>query len=213
MTFAQTHINDPNLALNRRSEVMAQWRRRSVLIHQMRKALPAAAIAIVIGLIGWVVIKSLLSTIIDVRSGSATAIRMINAKFYGQNGEGQAYMLAAKEAARDNKDIKRIVLSGPVLTLNVNSPKPTSARADKGLFNESDKVLHLEGNVVFTSPEGYLFRTGKAVIDTQTGVVEGDNQVSGTGPLGEIQANSYGIYDKGTRMVFRGNVHGRIKRN
>ena len=213
MTTYTTDLSARGHALDDRSAVMAGWRRRSVLIHRMRKALPAAAAAIVIGLVGWVVIKTLMSTIIDVRSTSPTSIRMINARFFGQSDEGRAYMLAAKEATRDNKDIKRISLAGPVLTLDVNGAKPTSAKADRGLFHEGEKVLNLEGNVVFTSPQGYVFKTGSAVVDTQTGIVTGNNLVSGNGPFGDIQANKYGIYDKGTRIIFEGNVHGRIKGN
>lgn len=211
-TLTQTY-SQSGLAFSDRSAVMADWRKRSRRIHQMRKALPAAAAAIVLGLIGWVVIKTLMSSIIDVRSSSPTSIRMINAKFYGQSGEGRSYMLAAKEAARDNKDIKRIALIGPVLTLDVRGSNPTSAKADRGVFHEADKVLHLDGHVVFTSAQGYVFNTGSAVVDTQTGIVTGNNLVSGTGPFGDIQAAKYAIYDKGTRIIFEGNVHGRIKGN
>jgi lipopolysaccharide export system protein LptC len=211
-TLTQTYPQS-GLAFSDRSAVMADWRKRSRRIHQMRKALPAAAAAIVLGLIGWVVIKTLMSSIIDVRSSSPTSIRMINAKFYGQSGEGRSYMLAAKEAARDNKDIKRIALIGPVLTLDVHGANPTSAKADRGVFHEADKVLHLDGHVVFTSAQGYVFNTGSAVVDTQTGIVTGNNLVSGTGPFGDIQAAKYAIYDKGTRIIFEGNVHGRIKGN
>ena len=89
----------------------------------------------------------------------------------------------------------------------------TSATADHGQYHETDKILHLDGHVAFSNPEGYVFKTGKAVIDTQTGIVEGDQTVNGTGPSGTIQADNYGIYDKGKRIIFRGHVHGRINRN
>jgi lipopolysaccharide export system protein LptC len=194
-----------------RSAVMANWRKRSALIHGMRKALPAMAAAIVIGLLGWVVGKTLISTIINVRSSAPTTIRMMNARFFGQSSEGRAYMLAAKEASRDAKDIKRVSLVAPVLTLDLHTANPTTAKADRGLFLEGDKILHLNGNVVFTSAQGYIFNTDTAVVDTMTGIVTGNNLISGTGPFGDIQAKKYGIYDKGTRIVFEGNVHGRIK--
>ncbi len=198
--------------VQRRRRNMEQWRRRSRIIHLLRKALPAAAISILVGLIGWIVIKALLATIIDVR-GSGAAIRMINPKFYGRDGDGRAFMLGAAEASRTDGDFKQIVLVKPVISLNVNNPAPTSAQADHGQFHETDKILHLDGNVVFSSPEGYVFKTGKAVINTQTGVVEGDQTVEGTGPTGTIRADNYGIYDNGKRIIFRGNVHGRMKRD
>ena len=213
MTLAIDPLFDalPEDVLRRRRN-MDQWRRRSRIIHLLRKALPAAAISIVVGLIGWIVIKALLATIIDVR-GSGAAIRMINPKFYGRDGEGRAFMLGAAEASRSDGDFKQIVLIKPIISLNVNNPAPTSAKADRGVFHEADKVLHLDGHVVFTSAQGYIFNTGSAVVDTQTGIVTGNNLVSGTGPFGDIQAAKYAIYDKGTRIIFEGNVHGRIKGN
>lgn len=213
MTFvAEPFFDDVPEDVLRRRRNMALWRSRSRLIHVLRIALPAAAASIVLGLIGWIIIKALLATIIDVQGGSGS-IRMINPKFYGRDGEGHAFMLGAAEASRAEDDPKTIVLLKPVINLNVNAAAPTSAQADHGKFNETDKVLHMDGHVVFTSPEGYVFKTGKSVIDTQTGVVEGDQQVEGAGPTGDIRADNYGIYDKGTRIIFRGNVHGRMKRD
>jgi lipopolysaccharide export system protein LptC len=196
----------------RRQRNMDQWRRRSRIIHFLRKALPAAAISIVVGLIGWIIIKAFLATIIDVR-GYGASIRMMNPKFYGRDGDGQAYMLGAEEASRNDRDFKQIVLVKPVISLNINNPDATSAKADRGQYHETDKILYLDGNVVFSNPEGYVFKTGKAVINTQNGVVEGNQTVVGTGPSGTIKADSYGIYDKGKRIIFRGNVRGRITSN
>ena len=40
--------------------------------------------------------------------------------------------------------------------------------------------------------------------------LEGQGQISGVGSLGEITAKSYGVYDKGERLVFKGGVRGRL---
>ena len=65
MTLAADPVFDaiPEDVLRRRRN-MDQWRRRSRIIHLLRKALPAAALSIVVGLIGWIIIKALLATII-----------------------------------------------------------------------------------------------------------------------------------------------------
>ena len=54
------------------------------------------------------------------------------------------------------------------------------------------------------------FATAASLFDTKTGEVEGSGPIQGAGGLGEINAKSYGVYDKGDRMVFKGGVHTRL---
>ena len=55
------------------------------------------------------------------------------------------------------------------------------------------------------------FATAESVFDTKTGELVGSGPVQGAGSLGEIQAKSYGVYDKGARIVFNGSVHTRLQ--
>jgi lipopolysaccharide export system protein LptC len=64
--------------------------------------------------------------------------------------------------------------------------------------------------VNISNGRGYRFSAPQAVIDTQKGQVTGDQGVQGQGPLGRIAASSYGVYDGGRRMVFKGGVRARI---
>jgi len=48
------------------------------------------------------------------------------------------------------------------------------------------------------------------VVDTSTGHVTGDSGVRGQGPLGQMAASSYGVYDRGQRIVLKGDVHAHI---
>ena len=84
--------------------------------------------------------------------------------------------------------------------------------AQSGVFHEGDGLLRLQGDVSLNDPDA-AFDTGSAVFDTTTGVLEGEGLITGAGPLGEIRAKSYGVYDKGERMVFKGGVSGTITPN
>ena len=55
------------------------------------------------------------------------------------------------------------------------------------------------------------FETAQSVYDIKSGELAGSGPVQGIGSLGEIQAKSYGVYDKGARMVFSGGVHTRLQ--
>jgi lipopolysaccharide export system protein LptC len=50
------------------------------------------------------------------------------------------------------------------------------------------------------------FQTAASVFDTETGELTGSGPIQGSGALGEVQAKSYGVYDKGERLVFKGGV-------
>ena len=63
--------------------------------------------------------------------------------------------------------------------------------------------MHLAG------PKG-AFETVESLFDTRSGELIGSGPVQGSGDLGEITAKSYGVYDKGDRMVFKGGVHTRM---
>jgi len=112
----------------RRRQRMEQWRRRSRLIHFMRKALPALIAAILVLLAGWVLMRGVLVRFSDLRGASAALIHMSNARFYGRDGDQKAYILGANIAERDNLDPHLIVLTNPILSLDAGDPHGTTPR-------------------------------------------------------------------------------------
>ena len=196
----------------RRKLRMAQWRRRSALILRFRKILPAAMVAIVVLLAGWVIVKGILTRIGDVNGGGGS-IHMSNARFYGRDGAGRAYVLGANEASRVNGDIQKIELTGPILTFGAGGPSESHISANQGVYREDDHILRLNGHVVLRDPSGDVFNTDQAVVDTVHGTVVGKQNVSGAGPTGAITADTFAVYDQGKRVVFTGDVHSRFKQD
>jgi lipopolysaccharide export system protein LptC len=196
----------------RRRIRMAQWRRRSRLILRFRKILPAAIAAIVVLLVGWVVVKGILTRIGDVKGGAAS-IHMTNARFYGRDGSGRAYVLGANEASRVNGDIQQITLVGPILTFGAAGASESHISANRGVYREDDRILRLRDHVVLRDPSGNVFTTDQALIDTVRGNVVGKSNVTGSGPTGAITADTFAVYDQGKRVVFTGDVHSRFKQD
>lgn len=185
-----------------------RWRRRSRLIRRLRILLPAAIFAIVATLAGFVIH----TTIVGVRSAPAdgdTPIRMINPRFVGRDDKGRAYVLTAASAIRDVNDYQRVLLDEPALILDAEGENPTRVTAKAGVYREDRRVLNLDGGVKMTGGD-LNFDTASSIFNTATGELEGQGQISGTGSLGEITAKSYGVYDKGDRLVFKGGVRGRL---
>ncbi len=160
---------------------------------------------ILVGLIGWVVAKTFQSwTAAPVAGGE---IRMIHPRFFGRNNKNQPYTITAEEAVRDNRDINRVALTQPRLSMQTDAPGPVLAQSDRGLLNEATHLLQMNGAVKVNDGRGYVFLSESALLDTQTHRAEGHNHVTGDGPLGHFDANAYVIDEKGGHAVLTGQVH------
>jgi len=188
----------------------SEWRKRSRLIHFFRRALPAAIVIVAAALLLWVVGKSVWSNMTGLKA-DGSEVRVTNARFYGQDDQGRSFVIGAREAVRRDARTQTVTLMEPSLTLNNAQNKPTKAAAKRGSYDQKGERVLLDGGVsVSDAGSGFEFRTERTVIDTRTGVISGDSAVSGRGPIGEISASSYAIYDQGSRMTFKGGVKARI---
>ena len=196
----------------RRRERLEKWRRRSRLIHFMRKALPATIAAILILMAGWVLARGLLARIGDLRGKLGGAIHMTGGQFHGRDDQDHAYVLGAKEGSRDDFDENRFYLVSPTMVFDSENVKDSHISADQGVYRRDTRILSLRGHVSLKDPNGDDFATEQAIVDTAHGTVAGQGRVTGTGPTGAVTAESFTVYDQGQRVVFRGNVHSVIKR-
>ena len=193
----------------RRAEEMERWRKRSRRIGLYRKALPWLMLAIVAMVIGWVGVRAVLSARQQAQTGS-TELRMTNPKFYGRDEQGRSFQLTAKDAVRNSGDANQVTLTGPGMELDIGGRAPMGVTGGAGLYREDTKVLRLDGGVRLKDGRGTDLTSPEAVVDTQAGVVRGEKGVSGSGPLGQVSASSYAVYDGGNRVVFSGGVRSRI---
>jgi lipopolysaccharide export system protein LptC len=194
----------------RRGELL-RWRQRSRAIHFWRRALPGVIIGVVALLGVWVAGRTVLIKLTTPPKPppAQTGLRMLNPRFYGRDKSNNAFVLGAAEAARDSAGGKSVDLSAPHLTLG-GGDDATRVHADHGVYHEDQRQLSLDGQVQIHSGSGYTFTTPDALVDTAKGEVQGDSGIQGEGPLGHIAASSYGVYDRGKRIIMKGDVHAHI---
>jgi lipopolysaccharide export system protein LptC len=193
-----------------RKRQMAGWRKRSQTIRFWRRALPVL-IALIAGmLVLWVGGRSVIIKLTAPHGPRNTGVHMVNPRFYGRDTSNRAFVLGAREAARDMTTGKSVTLSSPNVTLDADGSSPTHVRANTGVYREDQRKLSLAGKVELHSAGGYNFTASRAIVDTTNGTVLGDSGVQGQGPLGHIAASSYGVYDRGQRIIMKGDVRARI---
>jgi lipopolysaccharide export system protein LptC len=193
---------------NPRTPDFAKWRARSRLIHALRVVFPALIGLIFAFLVTEVLIRTISGAKIQPAETNAP-IRLVKPRFVGRDAKGRAFVLTAATAVRDEKDYQRVLLDTPMLVLDEEGPNPARLSAASGVYREDDGILHLKGGVKLNGQD-VNFKTATSVFNTATGEVEGSGEISGVGSAGEIIAKSYGVYDKGDRMVFKGGVQAHI---
>lgn len=186
-----------------------RWRRRSRLIRTLRVVLPAVIGLIFAGLIGSVAWSTFTSQPRQARVGDEP-IRLLNPRFVGRDDKGRAFVLTADSAVRDPADYQRVVLQKPALVLDENGPDQMRINGASGVFHEQTGKLDLTNGVRMADAKN-AFDTAASQFDTKTGEVVGSGPIHGVGGLGEITADSYGVYGKGERMVFKGGVKSRLE--
>jgi len=182
-----------------------RWRRRSRFIHVLRIALPALIGLILAALAATVAYNSFTAQPAHPASTN-DPIRLVNPRFVGRDERGRPYVLIAATATRDAQDFQKVYLDKPALVLDDQGPDPLRITAAKGVYHEDTRKLEVSGGVRLAGATA-AFDTAESLFDTRTGELVGSGPIHGAGPLGEIQAKSYGVYDKGARMVFKGGVH------
>lgn len=192
---------------------MRRWRARSRVIAFFRWALPGAIGLIVLGLAGWLTVSAVIDKLSAHPIESVGTIHMTDARFLGRDDQGLGYVITAADAVRDNYDLRKITLVRPAMTIGEGTPKAVWISADSGVYHEDNRILMLNGHVRVSNAAGESFRTQQAIVDTVKAEVAGDSPIVGQGPMGEITAESYAVYDRGEHLVFRGKVHSRLKRD
>jgi lipopolysaccharide export system protein LptC len=142
--------------------------------------------------------------------GGDEPIRLVKPRFIGRDDKGRAFVLTAESAIRDRLDYQRVILKTPSLVLDEGGPDELRINGASGIFHEQNGKLELSGGVKLADTKN-TFNTAASLFDTKTGEVIGSGPIQGAGGLGEINAKSYGVYDKGERMVFKGGVRARIE--
>ena len=191
-----------------RHQVFDRWRKRSQVIRRLRVLLPALIGLILITMTGFMVRTTLMGQKAKPVDAQAP-IQLVNPRFVGRDNKGRAFVLTAKTATRDPQDYQRVLLNTPALVLDEEGRNPMRISAMSDVYREEARMLSLEGGVKLNGAD-LNFTTASSIFNTATGELLGTGEIQGVGALGEIIAKSYGVYDKGDRLVFKGGVHTRV---
>jgi lipopolysaccharide export system protein LptC len=184
----------------RRATSLKEARARTALVHILRLLFTIGAVLSAGVLIGFIAKDVLVSG--PTVAPPPTGATVLGPQFQGRDSQGKPFKLTAETARRRRENINIVDLTNPQLKDSTS----TTVSAREGVYDEKSRILDLVGNVVMQDAAGYTFTTERARMFVEASRVEGKTRLHGTGPMGEVTADSYEVLDDGNRIVLKGNV-------
>jgi lipopolysaccharide export system protein LptC len=192
----------------RNPEVISAIARRSVTVSTLKKALPVAAVVLLVALAlapSWRAGPDANRVTYHVQNtaGSAATSRMQGAQYHGTDQQGQPFTITANAADEQNGDA--VALTAPIGDITLKSGAWLLLKSDAGLFHQKLDELGLTGNVTLYRNDGTTMNVKTADIDLHAGSAHSSAPVQVQGPFGTLTAtNGFLLLDRGADIMFNG---------
>ena len=200
---------------NQRSEQDFQIAsRHSNRISILKKALPLAAIILVVGFGASAMISFVPN--VDVKIGSSSLedgkLVMKQPKMSGFDKNNRPYDVTATRAIQDLKTPSIIVLEAIDALVPMDAKNMADVTADDGVYNSDTEKLVLRNNVFIKGARGMDIKLEEANINMKTGTMESSKPVTVTSEDTDLTADSVIVEDNGARIVFKNRVRMTIRK-
>jgi lipopolysaccharide export system protein LptC len=181
--------------------------RRRVVVTVLKRALPAAALAVLALIALWPELSGVDDRVrlaYRLPDGSITdSARLLAPRFVGRDQRGRPYELAA-DTAEQPSGSQTVTLARPVGDITLEDGAWVALRAETGWYQRERALLDLAGEVTLFHDAGYEIRTSRARIDLAGGRAEGDDPVAAQGPPGTLDGAGFRLEERGAVVIFTG---------
>lgn len=181
--------------------------RRRFVVTMLKRALPAAALAVLALIALWPELSG-----VDDRvrlayrkpdSAMTDSARLVAPRYVGRDERGRPYELAA-DTAEQPSGSQTVILAKPVGDITLEDGAWVALQAETGWYQREQALLDLAGEVALFHDAGYEIRTASARIDLTAGRAEGDDPVAAQGPPGTLDGTGFRLEERGAVVVFTG---------
>ena len=176
----------------------------------MKRALPAAAFAVIAAVLAFFFVArqpSKIAMTYEKLGRIQNDLAMDKPRLTGADGNGNPFVITADQAIQDAKNPKKARLRKVEADLTLDNNGWLNANAADGVVDMKAGSLELGGGIDVFSDAGYTLHSQSASLDLNKWVVHGHNEVTGQGPMGTMRANSF-HYDRAShQLALDGNVH------
>jgi len=184
--------------------------RHSRRVRFLRKAIPTACIAAIVGPIAWGIIAPFARTGIDVRVGpisvSGSKITMEAPKLSGFKKDQKAYEVTAASAVQDIKQPSIVELNDLKARMEQDDKKFARLTSEWGRFDQAADRLDLRGTVRVRTDNGYEADMLSARVNIKSGDLVSNEPVTVRSLTGSVSADRMEVLDNGKHAIFEGRV-------
>jgi lipopolysaccharide export system protein LptC len=184
-----------------------------IYVRWMRLILSVVSLGLAATLLLWPVLQtsevSFVLSYEDISPGD-DQIRMTNPRYVGTDSRDRRYTVSARSGVQPSPDEPRILLQGIVARLDLAGERAVEARSSRGFFETEANRLALQGDVRLVTTDGYRVKAGDTIFDMNNALANSALAVSGSGPVGVFEADSFEIRVDERVAIFNGRVRVRI---
>ena len=138
-------------------------------------------------------------------------LELENPRFAGVTDDGDPFVVTAVRAVPDGAVPDRVELEKPNGEIRMGDGRTLTVNSANGEMFRKDERLHLQGEVILETSDGYRVVTDRVELDLDNKSAFAPGRVKATGPRGAIEADQVTIDSNGGQkgqvmMRFEGNV-------
>jgi lipopolysaccharide export system protein LptC len=187
-------------------------RRHSRRVRWLRRIILFGAVAVCAGLVVFVFFDPFRAVIpanvaIDGAGLDGSRVTMNRPRMSGFRKDGRPYDFIAKTAVQDLKVPNVLELNALDAHVTMADKSVAHVTADQGIYDSSQELMDLKGNIRITSDAGFDVRMSVAHIEFKAGDVASDAPVNVSMKTGTVAADTMRMTGNGSEVSFTGHVH------
>lgn len=169
----------------------------------LRLGLPLAALA-TIAAVFWLSRPSYRNAAVTLLDGAklSSGMEVANPRYIGSTASDEPFQITAVSARPDGPDPKEIALDQVTGDIAMKDGKAATIKASEGVWMRESNRLRLTGGVVLTLSDGYQMETDAMLANIETREVITDGPVTGSGPVGKLEAGRARFQDVDKGVAF-----------
>jgi len=190
--------------------------RYSRFVTVMKRALPTAAGALIAIVIVFALLprqSDKLSIAYERMGHIDNDLAMLKPRLTGSDQAGNPFVITAEAAIQQGANARRVALRKVEADMTLEKNRWLNASATAGMVDMDKSALTLTGGIAMYSDDGYELHTERANVDLKKGIFHGPGRVTGQGPMGTLQADTFELDRISKQISLHGHVHMMITPN
>ncbi len=190
-------------AADERDVIFARAQRHSRRVTVLKRAVPAIAVVLGLGFLGFTYVVSPAAVLIDVAESAISNGRLVMAspKLEGFTPDNKPYSMTALRAFQDLKDVNQIELEEISATLPYENDIATLT-APRGFYDRTANTFEIKGEMQIKTEAGLSAQLNSAFVDITKASVKSEMPVEVKLDGGTVAADSLEVQNGGKILIF-----------